>query len=190
MNKMGEILINFFTASPWYILLFVFVAKVVEVTLTTVRIIIVNRGFKLSGAIVSFIEVLIWVFVASQVVKDVSTAPLLGVIYALGYAVGVFVGTAIEKKLAFGKVMLNLIIPLESEPQVSKYIRDLKIGLTTIDAKGLNSKRVFLILYTNRKNIELLKKAVLCIEPKALIAENDVVTMSGGTVPKRVKLIK
>lgn len=187
---MGEFLINFFTAAPWYILVFVFVAKVVEVTLTTVRIIIVNRGFKLSGAIVSFIEVLIWVFVASQVVKDVSTAPLLGILYALGYAVGVFVGTTIEKKLAFGKVMLNLIVPLESAAEISKYIRDQKIGLTTIDAKGLNSERVFLILYTNRKNIENLKKEILCIEPHALIAENDVVTISGGTVPKKVRIVK
>lgn len=187
---MIEFLVDFFTAAPWYILIFVFVAKVVEVTLTTVRIIIVNRGFKLSGALVSFIEVLIWVFVASQVVKDVQTAPLLGIIYALGYSVGVFVGTTIEKMLAFGKVMLNLIIPLESEPEVSKYIRDQKIGLTTIEAKGLNSQRVFLILYTNRKKIDELKKGILCIEPKALIAENDVVTISGGTVPKKVKVVK
>ena len=44
---MIDFVINFFTASPWYIILFVFFAKVVEVTLTTVRIIIVNRGFKL-----------------------------------------------------------------------------------------------------------------------------------------------
>lgn len=187
---MGDFLTNFFTASPWYVILFVFVAKVIEVTLTTVRIIIVNRGFKLPGAIVSFIEVLIWVFVASQVVNDVSSAPLLGITYALGYAVGVYVGTIVEKKLAFGKVMLNVIIPLESEEIVSDYIRDQRIGLTTIEAKGLNSDKLVLMLYTNRKNIDSLKNAIVELEPKSLIGENDVVTISGGTVPKRVKIVK
>lgn len=187
---MVDFIINFFTAAPWYVLIFVFLAKVVEVTLTTVRIIIVNRGFKLPGAVVSFIEVLIWVFVASQVVNDVSKAPLLGIIYALGYAVGVFVGTTIEKKLAFGKVLLNVIIPIEKEAVLSKYIRDQKIGLTSIDARGLNSKKVVLMLYTNRKNIDNLKDEILNFEPHALIAENDVVTISGGTVPKRVKIVK
>lgn len=187
---MIDFLIDFFTASPWYIILFVFVAKVVEVTLTTVRIIIVNRGFKLQGALVSFIEVLIWVFVASQVVNDVSSAPLLGVVYALGYSVGVFVGTTLERILAFGKVMLNVIIPLDNKDEVCTYIRGQKIGLTTIDAKGLNSDKLVLMFYTNRKNIDEVKEGILKLEPKALIAENDVVEISGGTVPKRVRVLK
>lgn len=185
-----EWLVNFFTASPWYIILLVFVAKVVEVTLTTLRIIIVQRGFKLPGAVISFIEVLIWVFVASQVVKDVSSAPLLGITYALGYAVGVYVGSFLEQKLAFGKVMLNVIIPLESEEKVSTYIRDQHIGLTTIEAKGANSDKLVLMLYTNRKNVDSLKQEIINLEPQALIAENDVVTIQGGTVPSRTRLVK
>lgn len=190
VDIMWDAIGNFFTASPWYIILFVFAAKVVEVTLTTIRFIIVNRGFKLPGAILSFIEVLIWVFVASQVVKDVATAPLLGITYALGYAVGVYVGTLFEKKLAFGKVLLHVIIPLESEEKVSEYIRAQQIGLTTIDAKGYNSDKLVLMLYTNRKNIDLLKREILELEPHALIAENDVVTISGGTVPKKARIVK
>lgn len=182
--------IEFLTAAPWYVVIFVFVAKIIEVTLTTIRLIIVNRGFKLQGAIVSFIEVLIWVFVASQVVNDVKTAPLLGIVYALGYAVGVFVGGTLEKLLAFGKVMLNVIIPLDNKDKISQLIRERNIGLTVIDARGLQSEKSVLMLYTNRKNIEELKKAIITIEPKALIAENDVVTLSGGTIPKRAHLIK
>lgn len=185
-----EWIVNFFTASPWYVILLVFIAKVVEVTLTTLRIIIVQRGFKLPGAVLSFIEVLIWVFVASQVVKDVATAPLLGITYALGYAVGVYVGAFVEKKLAFGRVMLNVIIPLESEEVVSTYIRNQKIGLTTIEAKGANSDKLVLMLYTNRKNIDELKQSIMNLEPTALIAENDVVTVQGGTVPKRAGIVK
>lgn len=185
-----DTIVNFFTAAPWYIILFVFVMKVIEVTLTTIRIIIVQRGFKMPGAIVSFIEVLIWVFVASQVVNDVKAAPLLGITYALGYAVGVYAGALLEKKLAFGKVLLNVIIPLESEERVSAYIREQKIGLTTLEAKGLNSEKLVLMLYTNRKNVDLLKAEIVKLEPTALIGENDVVTISGGTVPSRVKLVK
>lgn len=183
-------LVTFFTAADWKVVLFVFFMKMFEVTLSTVRLIIVNRGFKLPGAVVSFFEVLIWVFVASQVVKDVHTAPLLGVIYALGFSVGVFIGTTIEKKIAFGRVMLNIIIPLDNSEMVCKYIRDQHIGLTTVDAKGLNSDKLVLMAYTNRKNIEELKSGILAIEPSAFIAENDVVTLSGGTIPKRIRVVK
>lgn len=187
---MWEWIVNFFTAAPWYIILFVFFAKVVEVALTTVRIILVQRGFKVQGAALSFIELIIWVFVASQVINDVKTAPLLGIMYALGYAVGVYVGSIVEKKLAFGKVMLNVIIPIESEEVVSKHIRDQNIGLTQIQARGLTSEKVVLMLYANRKNIDVLMAQILELEPTALIGENDVVTVEGGTVPKKAKFIK
>lgn len=187
---MADFIINFFTSAPWYTVLFIFVAKVLEVTLSTIRIIIVNRGFKIQGAAVSFIELLIWVFVASQVVNDVHTAPLLGVVYALGYAVGVITGSIVEKKMAFGKVMLNIIIPLENSDEVCRYIRDQKIGLTTVKAQGLEDERVLLLLFTNRKHIYELKKGITNIQPKALVAENDVVTLSGGTVPKKHRIIK
>lgn len=187
---MLDLLIKFFTASPWYVILFVFLAKVTEVTLTTIRIIMVSRGFKRIGSLVSFFELLIWVFVASQVVKDVHAAPILGVTYALGYAVGVLTGGTVEKKLAFGKVMLHVIIPLENKKVLCNFIREQKIGLTTVDAHGLYSDKEVLMLYANRKNINDLKQAILKIEPKALIAENDVTSISGGTVPKKVKIIK
>ncbi|HHX76507.1 MAG TPA: DUF2179 domain-containing protein [Acholeplasmataceae bacterium] len=187
---MLDFIVDFFTAASWYTILFVFVAKVIEVTLSTVRIIIVNRGFKIPGAVISFIEVLIWVFVASQVVNDVNKAPLLGIVYALGYAVGVIVGSIVEKKMAFGKVMLNIIIPSKNADAVSKYIREQNIGLTTIEAKGLKSNRLVLMLYTHRKNIINIKAGIEKIEPEALIAENDVVTLSGGTVPKKAGIIK
>lgn len=187
---MGEWIVNFFTAAPWYIVLIVFVAKVIEVTLTTIRIIIVNRGFKLPGAVVSFVEVLIWVFVASRVVSNISEAPLLGITYAFGYGVGVYVGSIVEKKLAFGKVLLHVIIPLESEEVVSSYIRNQEIGLTTIDAKGYNSDKLVLMMYANRKNIEIFKNGILELEPHALIGESDVVTIDGGTVPKKSKFVK
>ncbi len=187
---MIEFLKTFFTAAPWYVILIVFVAKVVEVTLTTIRIIIVNRGFTLPGALVSFVEVLIWVFVASRVVSNISEAPLLGIAYAFGYGVGVYVGSKVEKKLAFGKVLLHVIIPLESEEKVSNYIRSHEIGLTTIDAKGYNSDKLVLMMYANRKNIEVFKRGILELEPYALIGESDVVTIDGGTVPKKSKIVK
>ncbi|WP_035357542.1 DUF2179 domain-containing protein [Acholeplasma granularum] len=187
---MIDFLIDFLTAAPWYTVLFVFVAKVIEVTLSTTRLIIVNRGFKLEGAIVSFIEVLIWVFVASQVVNDVKTAPLLGIIYAFGYAVGVFVGSIVENKMAFGKVMLHIILPTKNAKEVAKYIRDQKIGLTTIEAKGIKDDKLVFITYTNRKNLSELILGIESIEPDALIAENDVVKLTGGTVPKRQRIVK
>ena len=56
--------------------------------------------------------------------------------------------------------------------------------------RGYNSDKLVLMMYANRKNIEIFKNGILELEPHALIGESDVVTIDGGTVPKRTKLVK
>lgn len=177
-----EWLANFFTTTPWWELSMIFIFKMIEISISTVRIIIVNRGYKKEGAILSFVEVLIWVFVASAVIVNIGAAPLKGIIYALGYAVGVFVGSIIEKKLAFGQTMLQVIIDNEIAEEVTDLVRKRKVGVTTVEAKGINGGKTLMLIYISRKNAEEIKKEILAMEPAALIAENNVDSISGGTI--------
>ncbi|MFA7689025.1 MAG: DUF5698 domain-containing protein, partial [Bacilli bacterium] len=82
--------------------LFIFIAKVIEVALSTLRVIILNNGKKLLGSILLFIIIIIWLIVAGMVVVNISEDPISMVIYALGNAVGSFLGSWLEEKLALG----------------------------------------------------------------------------------------
>ncbi|NMA72552.1 MAG: hypothetical protein GX961_11640, partial [Firmicutes bacterium] len=73
-------------------LLFVFFAKVIEVTLTTLRMLFVNKGAKLYASTIGFLEVLVWVKVASIVLVGINENPASMFVYALGFSVGAYVG--------------------------------------------------------------------------------------------------
>ena len=182
-----EWLIDFFTATPWWELVIIFGCKMLEVAIMTVRIIIVNRGYKLIGSILAFIEVILWIFIASRVIVNIAAEPFKGIIYSLAFAVGIYVGSIIEKKLAFGKIMIQVILPSELSEGIVSDIRKKKIGVTTIAAKGVSGNKTIAMIYVSRKRAESLKNEILHQTPSALIAENDIVDISGGTMSSNMR---
>lgn len=178
-------LADFFTATPWYVLVIIFLCKVVEVSMETVRVILVNRGYRLVGTIISFFELLLWVFVAANVVSDIDTAILKGIIYSLGYAVGVYTGSIIENWLAFGKVMIQIVTPYESQKKLMDFIHGQKLGVTEVDANGYQGKKAILMVFAERKGANKLINALHLLEPQSFIAVNDVAEVEGGFLPRR-----
>ena len=63
-----------FEGVTWYFLLIIFIAKAIEVTLTTLRIILVNRGFRTLGTALALVEITLWVFVAGNVINEIGRA--------------------------------------------------------------------------------------------------------------------
>lgn len=80
----------------------IFVCKVVEDALSTLRIIVVSNGKKLFGAILGFVIALIWVFVTGSVIIGLNENPFKIIVFALGSLVGSYVGSVIEEKIALG----------------------------------------------------------------------------------------
>ena len=132
-------------------LLLILVSKATEVSMGTIRYILVNKGYKKEGAILAFFEIILWVFVASKVITNISAAPIKGVIYSLGYSLGVYLGSKIENKLAFGKILIQVNTKDDNEEIMAKTLRENGLGVTILDAKGKDSKRVIVMTYVNRK---------------------------------------
>lgn len=80
----------------------IFVCKVIEDALSTLRIIVVSNGKKLFGAILGFVIALIWVFVTGSVIIGLNENPFKIIVFALGSLVGSYVGSVIEEKIALG----------------------------------------------------------------------------------------
>lgn len=179
---MWELMVRFFTAAPWWELILICVAKVVEVTIGTMRIILISKGYRKPGTVLAIFEILLWVFVASTVINGILDAPIKGVVYSIGFALGVYIGSFLESRLAIGRMIIHVVTSVESGPKITKVLRDEGHGVTEISAKGKNSERVVLMVFVNRKNRPIVMKIIETVDPKAVIAANEVSLIQGGFV--------
>ncbi|MCF7794547.1 MAG: DUF5698 domain-containing protein [Candidatus Cloacimonetes bacterium] len=92
-----------------YILpILIFISRIFDVSLGTLRIIFVNKGMRYLAPIIGFFEVLIWLIVISQVMQNMNS-PINYIAYAAGFATGNYVGILIEQKLAMGITLIRII---------------------------------------------------------------------------------
>lgn len=185
-----EFIKEFFLSTPITELIIILVAKAIEVSMGTLRHILVNKGFRKQGAGIAFFEIILWVFIASTVITGIASAPIKGVVYSLGYASGVLLGSAIEKRLAFGKVLIQTITSKELGPVIADTLRAQGYGVTSIEAKGKEADKIVLMVYANRKGNEVIFDIIQNIDHEAMIVSNDVSTLQGGYVTSWRRIAK
>lgn len=179
-------LIEFMTSVPLSEILIIYVAKTAEVTISTIRLILINKGYRTIATILSFIEILLWVFVASTVITGMEEKPLKGIVYALGFTTGIYLGSVVENKLAFGQVGLQVIVQKDEELELVKYLRDHDYAVTHFDAKGKNSEKAVLMLTVKRHSKDRVMNDILEFNPKAVVFGNEVSTVKGGYYQRRL----
>ncbi|PKK97091.1 MAG: hypothetical protein CVV58_03015 [Tenericutes bacterium HGW-Tenericutes-3] len=179
---MWNAIFEFFTSVPLWELSLIFFSKIIEVSIGTMRVILISKGYKKPGSILGFFEVLLWVFVASTVINGMLQAPLKGIIYALGFAIGVYIGSMIENKVAVGKVLIHVIASEEICNKIVKVLRDAGHGVTSLDGHGKDSNRTVLMIFANRKNKDLIFALIEQTDSKALVVANEVAIHQGGFV--------
>lgn len=187
---MLDAIVDFFTAVPFWELLLIFVAKIVEVTMGTMRIILISKGYRKQGTALAVVEILLWVFIASSVIKGVSEAPIKGIVYSIGFALGVYVGSFIENRLAVGKVLLQVISDKVGADIIVNILRVNGHGVTSLDAHGKDSERTVLMIFANRKNKQVILDIIKEADEKAVVVANEVSIVSGGFVSPWRKLAK
>jgi len=171
-------------------LLLIFFSRIIEVSMGTLRIILIGKGYRKQGVIISFFEVTLWVFVASRVITSLHEAPLKAIIYSLGFATGVYVGSKLEHRLAFGKVLIQAITPVESGGTIADVLRAQGIAVTLVDAHGKDSDRTVLMIYSNRKGKDEIIDQIQKLEAHAMVVSNDVTTLQGGYISSWRKFVK
>src|SRR3954467_11634156 len=119
----------------WVILpLLIFVARMSDVTLGTLRNIFMSRGFRKIVPVVGFFEVLIWLIAMKQVMNRADNF-LCYLAWAGGFSMGTYVGMRIEERLALGMQVIR-IITNESSEKLLNALRKANHGMTVVDAKG------------------------------------------------------
>jgi uncharacterized protein YebE (UPF0316 family) len=185
-----EYVINFLNAASPLELVLIFVSKVIEVSLGTVRQILINKGYRREGTLLSFFEILLWTFIASRVIIGITEAPVKGIVYSIGFSLGVYVGSRIENFIALGKVLIQTIVAKEKGNTVTGLLRDKGYAVTTMEAQGRDSDKTVLMIFANRKGKEEIIREIHRIDGGAMIISNDVSSLHGGTISASRGLIK
>lgn len=181
------------TLGTWGIvleLLIIIIFKMIEVSIGTIRSILVHKGYRQVGTILAFIEILLWVFIASRVITGLAEDPLKGVAYSLGYAAGVYLGSLLEQKLAFGMRNIQVITNENEAPIVSELLRENGYGVTVLDGEGRNEKRKIMTIYSTRQGAKKVTELVESVAEDALVIVSDIISLKGGYYTKRRNLFK
>ncbi len=164
---------EYLNANPEVLAVVIFFARIIDVSLGTVRSILVFRGYRTLSAIIGFIEVLIWIVAAGQVVKNLSHW-YLAVSYAGGFAAGNVVGIYFESKLAIGNAMVR-IVSEDLNIKLTKILREKGYIVTELTGKGHKEVPVEIVLIAEkRRNIPALLKIVEEVDPNAFYTVEDV----------------
>ena len=166
----------------WVLLpILIFLARVCDVTLGTIRIIFVSRGIKYLAPVIGFFEILIWLLAIGQIFQDLSNIYYY-IFYAGGFATGNYVGMYIENKLSFGMVILRVITRKDATALIGA-LQSMKYGLTTIDAEGIKGKVKIIFAVIRRHDTQKVINLVKDYNPTAFYSIEDIRSVSEALIP-------
>ena len=173
-----------FDWQTWVFLpLLIFLARLIDVSLGTVRIILISRGRKYLAPILGFLEVLIWITVVSQVVGGAQNI-VAYLAYAAGFAVGNYVGMLIEEKLAIGTLVVRVILP-RAETELIERLRTEGYGATYVDGHGSSGPVILIYTVVMRKELPRVVSLIQEDHPKAFFTVEELRSAQLGIFPVR-----
>jgi uncharacterized protein YebE (UPF0316 family) len=162
----------------WYLPVMVFFARIMDVTLGTLRIIYINKGKRTLAPLLGFVEVFIWIVVVSHLVQSV--ANLAGYLaYAAGFAAGNYVGLIVENRLAIGTLIVRAIVTSETE-QLIQSLKEAGFGVTYFDAHGANGPVKVVYSVINRKELDDVVKIIQTDQPNVFYTVEEARLASAG----------
>ncbi|RCX16270.1 uncharacterized protein YebE (UPF0316 family) [Anaerobacterium chartisolvens] len=166
----------------WFILpLLIFISRIFDVSLGTMRIIFVSRGKKLIAPLLGFFEVLIWLIAIGQTMQNLSNI-FCYIAYAGGFAMGTFVGILIEEKLAIGILVVRIIL-VKDECHLKERLAASGYGVTVVDAKGITGEVKLIYTVVRRKDIDNVISIIRHCNSKAFYSIEDARTAKDGVFP-------
>ncbi len=150
----------------------IFLARVLDMSLDTLRVLFMMRGKKKIAWGLGFMQSAIFVLAITSVLRNLSN-PLTVFGYASGFATGVVLGMVLEERLAIGHVHLT-IISSRLGTAVAERLRTEGYGITEVPARGKDGMVTLLNCSVLRKNVDRVYELVSDVDPSAFITAEDV----------------
>jgi len=163
----------------------ILIINIVYVSLSTMRMILTLKGRRYMAAFVSMFEVVMYVLGLALVLDNLNEIQNI-IAYALGFGLGVIIGTKIEEKLALGYITVNVI---SSDPNIdfTRQLREKGYGVTSWFAYGMEGDRLAMQILTPRKYELRLYETIKSIDEKAFIIAYEPKQIHGGFWVKQVR---
>jgi len=163
---------------------FIFLAKLLEVAIATVRMVLTTRGNRIAASLLAAVEIAIWIVVTSTVLLGLADDPLRAVAFGLAFVVGIYLGIIIEDKLALGLAQIECIAGYDEAKIITAKLREKTFGVTTFDCEGLDGKKLSVNLKVHRKDIP----KVMCIlreHEHLFVTVTDIRKLSMGNITRK-----
>jgi uncharacterized protein YebE (UPF0316 family) len=171
-----------------FIPLLIMLARIADVTIGTVRIIVVAKGNKYLAPILGFFEVLIWVLTLGLIMSNLNNWPAY-FFYALGFAIGNYVGILLEERLAMGSVIVHVTTKTKAG-DLLRILKARKYQITYLKAQSSQGEVSVIYILVKRKNLQTLINRIKKSHPRAFFSIEDVRYVSEGVLPLKHSTIR
>jgi uncharacterized protein YebE (UPF0316 family) len=160
----------------------IFAARIVDVSLGTLRTVFFVKGKTFEPFIIAFFEVLIWYAVAKEALNATGNTFLIATSYAGGYATGTFIGSYLSKKLIKENICVQVIT--SNTKKILNVLRNNGYGVSVIELKnGLNNKeKSMLYIEVKSNSVKKLNKIILKYDKNAFIVGNETKYVYNGFI--------
>lgn len=166
----------------WAILpLLIFLARILDVSLGTIRIVFVSRGLKYFAPIVGFFEVIIWLLAIRVIMQNLNNAACY-IAYGAGFGIGTFIGILIEKKIAIGMSIIRIITQKDATELIN-HLSSMGYGITSLDAQGSKGAVNVIYMVIKRHDFGIISEIIQKFNPKAFYTVEEVSLVSEGIFP-------
>jgi uncharacterized protein YebE (UPF0316 family) len=154
--------------------LLIFISKIIENAVSTLRLIVVSNGKKKLGALLQGIVALVWIFVTGIVIIDVNKDPIKIIIFCIGSIVGSYLGSVLEEKIAMGTNMLVCVVKEVHEMSIKEKLNNYQI--ITLCEKDKNYSILFIVM--KRKETNKISNLIKDIDDNAIIISEKIKTIN------------
>ncbi|UCF61131.1 MAG: DUF2179 domain-containing protein [Anaerolineaceae bacterium] len=156
----------------------IFLMRVTDMSLDTLRVLFVIRGRKPLAWIMGFFQSALWVVAITSVLSNLDN--LWNVIgYAGGFATGNVVGMLIEERLAIGHGHLRIISPHRGKA-IAEAIRDAGYAATELPGRGKDGTVSVISCSVKRRDIDNVQRGIYTIDPEAFVTVTDIRPLHRG----------
>ncbi len=166
---------------PVAVCLIVCAAKIIEITIQSLKTCMMVKGQRLKAAGLGLLECAIWGLVISTIIGTLGDNLFLLAFYCLGYAAGLFLGATLEGKIALGTSSLQLIANDENTKRIISYLKENSRGYTVFEGQGSTDKMNMIFIVLKRRDaLAVLKHIRVICQNNVFVVVDDVNRYAGG----------
>jgi uncharacterized protein YebE (UPF0316 family) len=163
----------------WVILpALIFLARIGDVSIGTLRLIFIARGFKYYAPLLGFFEVIIWLLAIGQIMQHLDNF-MCYIAYGLGFATGNFIGIILDEKLSLGTVLVRIVPKIDPAELINR-LRAEEFGASLVDIEGMTGKMKMIFAIIKRQDLKDVMAIISEYNPTAFVTIEDVKTAQEG----------